>query len=53
MACLEIFKRIEDFTKNSKVSKDAPEDANTDGTGFVVGNKRYEVTVSMLEIYNE
>lgn len=52
MACLELFKRIENAAEKAKA---AGETAGLDeaGTGFVCGNKKFEVTVSMLEIYNE
>lgn len=52
MACLEIFKRIEDLTKAAAESGEKAT-MNEEGTGFMAGNKKFEVTVSMLEIYNE
>jgi len=54
MACSEIFRRItEAKEKAENDNKSKNENVKEDDNTFVAGNIKYEVTVSMLEIYNE
>lgn len=53
MSCIEIFKRIEDKQNKSKEKNEEIPEKAKEKHGFFADGVGYDISVSMLEIYNE